>query len=111
MSSLETSAIRRLRSDLLAAVTALAAASSHDFVLVPITSVTRYTPSPAFFFAMTSPPRQGSPPPQLPHSAGGLDHDTRDVDAHSPIVMGHSRERGSHDALWRTLFQALEGTR
>src|SRR5215470_1957505 len=41
MSSLETSAMRRSRSDLLAVWTAFFAASSHDVWLVPITSMTR----------------------------------------------------------------------
>src|SRR5262245_59799935 len=44
-SSFDTSAIRRSRNDELAVETALFAASSHDFVLTPMTSITRYTPS------------------------------------------------------------------
>src|SRR5262245_10932906 len=45
MSILATSAMRRSRSDLEAVSTALRAASSQDVVLVPMTSITRYTPS------------------------------------------------------------------
>ena len=45
------------RTGLTAVVTAFLAASSHDTLLVPITSVTRYTPSAADFFAMLVPPR------------------------------------------------------
>ena len=52
MSSLETSAMRRSRSVLAAVVTAFFAASSHETLLVPMTSVTRYTPSVRAFFAM-----------------------------------------------------------
>src|SRR5690242_1423809 len=55
MSSLEISAMRKSRNVLDAAATAFFAASSHDIALVPITSVTRYTPSVACFFAMTPP--------------------------------------------------------
>src|SRR2546426_10186933 len=54
--------MRRSRSDLLAVATALAAASSHDCVLVPITSITRYTPSLARgFLAMIVSSRIGCP--------------------------------------------------
>src|SRR6516225_2412770 len=52
MSSLEISAMRRSRSDLLAVETAFFAASSQELVLVPMTSMTRYTPSPPPFLAM-----------------------------------------------------------
>src|SRR5215831_1169701 len=41
MSSLDTSAMRRSRSDLLAVVTAFLTASSHEVALVPMTSMTR----------------------------------------------------------------------
>jgi hypothetical protein len=41
MSSFETSAIRRSRSDFAAVSTAFFAASSHDVALVPMISVTR----------------------------------------------------------------------
>src|SRR5207237_8236928 len=61
-SSFDTSAIRRSRNDLLAVATALDAASSHDCVLVPITSITRYTPSAARgFLAMIVSSRIGRP--------------------------------------------------
>src|SRR5271165_1554266 len=56
MSSLETSAMRRSRSDLLAVETADFAASSHETELVPITSRTRYTPSLELFLAMVCSP-------------------------------------------------------
>src|ERR1700750_3219050 len=42
-SCLRTSATRRSRTDLAAVSTALRAAASHDSLLTPITSVTRYT--------------------------------------------------------------------
>src|SRR5580704_3929624 len=56
MSSFETSAMRRSSSDLLAVDTADLAASSHDVLLVPITSMTRYTPSLEPFLAMMCSP-------------------------------------------------------
>src|SRR5262249_44637519 len=51
-SSSTTSATRRSRNVLLAVSTACFAASSHDVVLVPISSVTRYTLFDAALFAM-----------------------------------------------------------
>ena len=56
MSSLLTSATRRSRNDFAAVSTALVAASPQDTVLVPMISVTRYTPLSDFFFAIVLTP-------------------------------------------------------
>src|SRR3569833_668727 len=65
MSSLRTSATRRSRRVFDAVSTAFLAASSHDVLLVPMISVTRYTPPEAFLAMRVLPRRQDkwrSPP-------------------------------------------------
>src|SRR5260370_42259881 len=58
MSCSTTSATRSSRSDLAAVSTAVRAAASHDWLLVPISSVTRYTLS-AMATSFKSPPGSG----------------------------------------------------
>src|SRR6185295_15705860 len=76
-----TSATRRSRTGLAAVSTALRAAASHDSLLTPITSVTRYTLSAIW----------------LPSGRGlaGLSHETRENGPRT--ITGAARERAAHD--------------